>query len=148
MDDIDNDCDDLDGRCVVSSRPSVLWPSGNFGCVLLPFGDRADGGWSTCDGATGNDCDDTDTDTDTEDGPCWCGEPNPAYIYDHLDASCGGSGFLSCRCGGDLCVCHHHGEVECAGCDDCDPDDGDVRDYFDEDGDAWDDSFGGEADDE
>lgn len=50
---------------------------------------------------------------------CWCGEESPAYLDEHLDKSCGGSGTLYCHCGGDLCVCHNHGEVECGGCDDC-----------------------------
>ncbi|KKN41849.1 hypothetical protein LCGC14_0719090 [marine sediment metagenome] len=57
---------------------------------------------------------------------CWCGATG---TYDKLfDASglppypqgCGGSGMLICECGGDQCVCHHHGEVECPGCEDCD----------------------------
>lgn len=63
---------------------------------------------------------------------CWCGEKG---TYDELfddiglDEGCGGSGFVYCYCGGDLCVCHHHGqEVECPGCEDCVPDDED--DYW------------------
>lgn len=54
---------------------------------------------------------------------CWCGVEGP---YDELhddavfDQDCGGSGVLYCECGGDLCVCHNHGEVPCPGCDDCD----------------------------
>ncbi len=60
---------------------------------------------------------------------CWCGESG---TYDELfdesgiDDSCGGTGTLQCICGGDFCVCHHHGEIECPGCEDCDfgePDD-------------------------
>lgn len=33
------------------------------------------------------------------------------------------TGMIQCECGGDLCVCHHHGEYECPGCDECDGDD-------------------------
>lgn len=29
---------------------------------------------------------------------------------------------LYCICGGDFCVCHNHGEVECDGCEDCEDD--------------------------
>lgn len=54
---------------------------------------------------------------------CWCGAVG---TYDDLFAddfgswNCGGSGFLQCECGGDFCVCHHHGgEVECPGCEEC-----------------------------
>ena len=32
---------------------------------------------------------------------------------------CGGLGVFECLCGGDQCVCHNHGEVECPGCADC-----------------------------
>lgn len=60
---------------------------------------------------------------------CWCGAQG---TFDELfdDAvygeSCGGDGFLYCLCGGDLCVCHHHGqEVECPGCPDCEFEDDD-----------------------
>jgi hypothetical protein len=58
------------------------------------------------------------------DGPirCWCGAEG-AYedLFDDacLDESCGGLGTLNCYCGGDFCVCHHHGETECPGCPDC-----------------------------
>lgn len=53
---------------------------------------------------------------------CWCGTRNPyfATVRDGLDRSCDGTGTLYCLCGGDQCVCHWHGEVECDGCDDCD----------------------------
>ncbi len=50
--------------------------------------------------------------------PCWCGEETP-YYSDDIDDRCGGSYDLFCRCGGDQCVCHNHGTVECPGCDDC-----------------------------
>ncbi len=53
--------------------------------------------------------------------PCWCGIKNPYYAP--LPRRCGGSGVLDCHCGGDQCVCHNHGEVECFGCPDCQGDD-------------------------
>lgn len=31
--------------------------------------------------------------------------------------------------GGDLCVCHNHGEAECHGCPDCEDDYDDYEDY-------------------
>lgn len=49
--------------------------------------------------------------------PCWCGVRNP--YYEPLKGSCGGLGFVECLCGGDFCVCHNHGEVQCFGCEDC-----------------------------
>jgi hypothetical protein len=54
---------------------------------------------------------------------CWCGARGTCdELFDEagLDDSCGGTGCLQCLCGGDLCVCHHHGEMECPGCEDCD----------------------------
>ena len=72
--------------------------------------------------------DEGDSDTMT----CWCGATG---TYDELfddaglDERCGGSGFLDCHCGGDLCVCHNHGEAECHGCPDCEDDDDDYEDY-------------------
>lgn len=58
---------------------------------------------------------------------CWCGETGTAdELFDDAvyDQDCGGSGVLYCECGGDQCVCHHHGQdVECPGCRDCLPDD-------------------------
>lgn len=62
---------------------------------------------------------------------CWCGAVGTfGELFDSevFDQSCGGSGYLHCECGGDLCVCHHHGEVECYGCEDCDFDDDDFND--------------------
>ena len=45
-------------------------------------------------------------------------------------SGCGGTGYIRCYCGGDLCVCGNFGEIECDGCPDCyDYDDDD----FDED---------------
>jgi hypothetical protein len=57
---------------------------------------------------------------------CWCGVRG---TFDQLfdksvwEESCGGTGILHCFCGGDLCVCHHHGYIECHGCEDCEPED-------------------------
>jgi hypothetical protein len=67
-----------------------------------------------------------------DDGPdrCWCGVENPYFADVH--GTCGGTGMLDCFCGGDQCVCHNHGEVECFGCEDCESDfggDGD-DDYY------------------
>lgn len=66
---------------------------------------------------------------------CWCGasgEYSQLFDEDGLEATCGGLGVLHCRCGGDFCVCHHHGEVQCFGCPDCgDVDDDD--DFMDDD---------------
>lgn len=77
-------------------------------------------------------------DLDPANGPCWCGEENPHYDESGLDDGCGGTGVLYCSCGGDLCVCHNHGEVECDGCDDC-CEAGDEHDYGDEEDDDADD---------
>ncbi len=66
---------------------------------------------------------------------CWCGAVGTfSELFDSevFEQSCGGSGYLRCECGGDFCVCHHHGEVECYGCEDCDCDFDD--DDFDDDG--------------
>lgn len=64
---------------------------------------------------------------------CWCGARG---TFDSLFSSdslgrCHGTGMLECYCGGDLCVCHNHGEVDCPGCDDCEADDGNDFDDFD-----------------
>lgn len=53
---------------------------------------------------------------------CWCGAQG---TYDELfddaglERGCSGTGMIHCDCGGDFCVCHHHGEAECPGCEDC-----------------------------
>ena len=64
---------------------------------------------------------------------CWCGARGTAdelFADDPYLDTCGGTGFLDCHCGGDLCVCHHHGqEIECPGCEDCMPYDKDWDDY-------------------
>ena len=65
---------------------------------------------------------DADSEIDDDKIRCWCGAEG---TYDELfdsevfERGCGGSGTLDCECGGDQCVCHHHGEVECPGCEDC-----------------------------
>lgn len=59
---------------------------------------------------------------------CWCGAvgtPEELCQDEFLESLCGGDRVLYCYCGGDLCVCHNHGEVECPGCVDCEPDDED-----------------------
>lgn len=64
-----------------------------------------------------------DVDQDDEIITCWCGAQG---TYDDLfddaclDGGCAGTGTLNCYCGGDQCVCHHHGEAECPGCENCD----------------------------
>lgn len=70
-----------------------------------------------------------DDDTEFE---CWCGAKGKSgELYDMscLSDTCGGSGTLNCLCGGDQCVCHWHGEIECPGCADCE---GDEEDYDDD----------------
>ena len=67
--------------------------------------------------------------TDEDNPPCWCGVEN--HYYAEVGGNCGGTGMLDCHCGGDLCVCHNHGEVECFGCPGCEPDDD--RDEYDDD---------------
>jgi hypothetical protein len=69
---------------------------------------------------------------------CWCGAVGTyeeLFDFSGLDHCCGGSGELHCECGGDLCVCHHHGSIECPGCADCEP-----AGDFDDDYDDFDDS--------
>lgn len=51
---------------------------------------------------------------------CWCGASGKyEEMFSALPSRCGGSGMLDCYCGGDFCVCHNHGEVDCFGCEDC-----------------------------
>lgn len=59
--------------------------------------------------------------------PCWCGAEQPYYapIVDH----CNGLGTIECECGGDICVCHWHGEAPCPGCGLCEPHDFDCDDW-------------------
>lgn len=45
---------------------------------------------------------------------------------------CGGSGYINCYCGGDLCVCANGGEIECDGCEDCETQDDDGYEYYDD----------------
>lgn len=64
---------------------------------------------------------------------CWCGAvgTEEELFSADFDFRCGGAGELQCFCGGDLCVCHNHGVVECPGCDDCWDEDDDF-DYFED----------------
>jgi hypothetical protein len=65
-------------------------------------------------------------DEDDEIITCWCGASGTYEdLFDDacLDDNCNGLRTLNCYCGGDFCVCHHHGEVECPGCPHCEPDD-------------------------
>lgn len=52
---------------------------------------------------------------------CWCGEPRPYFETSPalMSSSCAGTGELDCLCGGDQCVCHNHGTIECDGCGAC-----------------------------
>lgn len=80
-------------------------------------------------------CDECEViDLDEDDGPCWCGVENPHY--EDLPDRCGGDGVIHCECGGDFCVCHWHGGVECLGCPDCD-DRNDDDDFDDDDEHEW-----------
>lgn len=66
-----------------------------------------------------------DGDSDSGAMTCWCGATgsyNELFDDSGLDARCGGLGVLNCHCGGDLCVCHYHGERDCFGCKDCEGD--------------------------
>jgi hypothetical protein len=63
--------------------------------------------------------------------PCWCGVKNPYFAPVHHE-TCGGTGMINCYCGGDQCVCHNHGEVECFGCAECDQSDDYDDDEYDE----------------
>ena len=82
--------------------------------------------------------DDDATDID-EEFQCWCGEKGP--YSEMCDSSvfaqgCGGTGMIYCECGGEFCVCHNHGEIECPGCEDCEGDDDfhdGMDDYYDDD---------------
>jgi len=55
---------------------------------------------------------------------CWCGaelsDDDLLTMLDELPPTCGGTGTMHCHCGGDQCVCHNHGAVQCDGCEDCD----------------------------
>lgn len=59
---------------------------------------------------------------------CWCGAKGTyEELFDEsgLEEGCGGTGSINCFCGGDQCVCHHHGDLECFGCEDCQEDEED-----------------------
>lgn len=78
--------------------------------------------------------DETNDLVDDEIITCWCGTKGTYdKLFDDsgLPPTCGGSGHLHCECGGDLCVCHHHGETECPGCEDCGFGRGDDEDFHD-----------------
>lgn len=71
---------------------------------------------------------------DVERFECWCGAKgsyDELFNSEALSRSCHGTGMLDCHCGGDLCVCHNHGEIDCPGCRDCDDDDGEDWDEWD-----------------
>ena len=58
---------------------------------------------------------------------CWCGAIG-SYEEMFNDGDfrevCDGNGSFDCECGGDnLCVCHHHGTIDCEGCPMCEEDD-------------------------
>ncbi|MAT84079.1 MAG: hypothetical protein CMD39_07290 [Gammaproteobacteria bacterium] len=69
--------------------------------------------------------------------PCWCGEEAPHCDDDPYSRTCGGTGTLYCYCGGDQCVCHNHGEVDCPGCGDCAGEDEPWSDDDDVTDDGW-----------
>lgn len=48
----------------------------------------------------------------------------------HDRERCDGHGWITCNCGGDLCICGNGGDIECDGCEDCEP--SDDEDYWDE----------------
>lgn len=56
---------------------------------------------------------------------CWCGMKGKLYFAPVPAGGCGGLGTIECLCGGDLCVCHNHGEVQCPGCEECEGSDDD-----------------------
>ena len=71
---------------------------------------------------------DVDVGVDDAEFTCWCGAKGTYHeLFDDsgLEEGCGGGGTLNCFCGGDFCVCHHHGSTECPGCEDCDEADDD-----------------------
>lgn len=59
--------------------------------------------------------------------PCYCGEHRAWFSREPYEETCDGLGLLNCFCGGDMCVCHHHGETECLGCVEC-AEEGDMPD--------------------
>ena len=61
---------------------------------------------------------------------CWCGAVgliDEMFDSEPYGKTCGGLGEILCECGGDFCVCHHHGSIECDGCEDCEEDWGDTE---------------------
>jgi hypothetical protein len=74
-----------------------------------------------------------ETETDDDTITCWCGAKGKhEEMFAPMPSRCGGSGYMECDCGGDLCVCHNHGEMECFGCPDCEGDADDDFGYDDE----------------
>ena len=70
-------------------------------------------------------------DSDDADGYYARDQNGEIHFFSYPDAgNCGGSGILHCYCGGDICVCGNQGEIECAGCEDCELDE---DDHFEED---------------
>ncbi len=49
----------------------------------------------------------------------FCGVEDPYCAEAPTSEGCGGLGWVECLCGGDRCVCHNHGRVDCAGCEEC-----------------------------
>ena len=81
--------------------------------------------------------DEADNEVETDDDviTCWCGATGTCEeLFDTacLDRTCGGLGTLNCYCGGDLCVCHHHGSIDCDGCEDCESEDDYDNDGFED----------------
>lgn len=71
-------------------------------------------------------------DDDDDEIECWCGASGTYEdLFDDsgLEESCGGTGYVHCFCGGDLCACHNHGETECPGCDECEEFEDEHDDY-------------------
>lgn len=55
---------------------------------------------------------------------CYLRDANGTIVWCAFPAgTCGGTGVIACRCGGDLCACGNRGEIDCDGCVDCDEDD-------------------------
>lgn len=64
---------------------------------------------------------------------CWCGEVLDDDSFGQSGGECGGTRSINCYCGGDFCVCHHHGAYECDGCAECEYE---ADDYPEDDDDA------------
>lgn len=78
---------------------------------------------------------DDETEIDDPIIECWCGVKGTyEELFDDLDCDdgCNGTGSINCYCGGEQCVCHHHGEYECPGCEDCEGGEYGDYDWFDD----------------